>query len=164
MAPLTFDLNKIIDRVVFDCEDLPDPEKLRVDILELANCPPFKIEGDGLLGLKLGSETIVKYGDEGRVATKIKFINFKDQPTLEFETRYKLPSVLEDSMDIRRGNRRLANLRKSAALRKDPAMQRDVEALERIANIAVQLHEQVKTRYRFYFVVGGHEVLLGEAP
>jgi hypothetical protein len=160
VKPHIFDLNKVVDRITCDCEHVPDATRLRVDILGLQNCPAHEIQGNGLLGLKLNTETILKYRSPSGAATKIKFVSVKDRPTIEFESRYQLPSGAQDSMEIRRGNRKLNILRRA----NDPKQKADLLALERIAQLARQLHENASVRYRFYSVVGGREVVIAETP
>jgi hypothetical protein len=45
-------------------------------------------------------------------------------------------------------------------LKNDPALKEQLDSLERVVQVAIQLHEKVKVRFRLYCVVDGHEVEL----
>jgi hypothetical protein len=159
VEPITFDLTKSIQRTVCDCADLPDAKKLRADILESEEFPPFEVELGELRGLEIGDQRVLKYRN-ANATTTIRFVTFKELPGIELETRYELPSGANDTLNVRDGSRKLENLRKSVKLKNDPALKEQLDSLERIVQLAIQLHEKVKLRFRLYCVVDGHEIEL----
>jgi len=156
----TFDLDKRPERIICKSEDLPPLTDMRLDIVKLQNCPTHRTEGKGLLGLRLGDETILWYNEVPGVATKITFTNFNGTPAIALEHRYRLPSGVEDAIDIQKGNQKIRNMERALAKKENATMRKDLDALKRIVELAKKLDETVKMRYRFYFFVAGHEVEL----
>jgi hypothetical protein len=159
IAPVTVDLNKNVDRIICDCDDFPDEVQLRLDATPV-DFPPYDTQGTELRGLKLNDERILTYNGAKSAATRIRFTVFKGNPAIELETRYRLPSGDEDTLNIRRGNRKIQNMQKSLALRNDPILRRDFDALEEVADVATELHERARIQYRVYVNVNEHEVEL----
>ena len=159
VEPLATDLNNATDRVVCTCDDLPDTNKLRVDILGFDSCPRYSCQGPAQ-GLKLGDATTLLYTDAPGATTKVTFATFSNLPAIELETRYVLPSGAQGTMKIGRGNETLRELRRVARVQRNDAAKKDLVALERIAKLANQLHEKMKMRFRFYCIVDEHEIEL----
>ncbi len=159
-APLTFDLDKGVQRVDCDSGDLPDIKDIRVDLMSLDGCPPYKLEGKGLLKLEMNDETIIWYKEAAGAATKIKFANFKRGPSIELEHRYRLPSGVEDAIVVQSVERKIIKMQKALAKKDNSKMKTDLNALILIGALAKKLDKTVKLRYRFYLFVDGHEIEL----
>jgi hypothetical protein len=140
---------------------LPELDKVRVDILGLQNAPRHVVSGAGLIGLSVGEEAVVQYSGVPEATTRIKLTNVRSIPTIELESSYRLPSGDVEKMSIRLGKRKARELDKKLAQNPNsPDVRSESEAFKRVADLARQLHDIVKVRFRFYAFVDGHEVEL----
>jgi hypothetical protein len=158
--PATFNLNKGAQHIAINCDDLPDVDEIRLDILSLQACPPYRHEGKGLLRLQLNDETIIWYPEAAGAGTKIKFANLKGVPTIELEHRYRLPSGVEDAIEIQGIQRRANALRRALAKKDNAKLKADLDALGRIEKLSAKLDDKVKLQYRAYCFVDGQEIQL----
>ncbi len=166
---LSIDLKKPRVLAVFTCEYMPELENIRVDITDSSTLPSHRVEGAGLRGLKQSDVTTLYYPEAMGASTQVRVIKRGTRPALEFETRYELPSGMQDELTITRGNRKsqylrdeLAAARAYQATRRIAELEADLHALERIAILARQWNENTKLPLRFFINVDGYEIDLAK--
>jgi hypothetical protein len=163
----TIDLLKSIDRAICECDDLPEPATMRLDILDVAVAGNFRVDRDGTLGMKLGDDTKIHFNGIEELSIRVAFPKSAsgNQLAVEFKPRYHLPSRPKEELEFKGLPLKLKNLRKIAAEKKDDAkLQADLQALERVNKLAEALHEKATVKYRFYSVTGGHIIVLAGTP
>jgi hypothetical protein len=175
---LSIDLTKQKLSVVFICEDMPELENIRIDVSDTSMLPAHRVDGAGLRGLKVSDVTTLWYYQADGAATRLTVKEHGNHPAIEVETRYRLPSGFEEALTIRRGNRKLLDLREDLATasayrataknrspgldKKIAELETDLRALEQIANLARHWHEKTKLPLRFYIIVDDYEIELAK--
>ena len=126
--PLVIDLKSPIARATCKCESPPRPVDVKVDVVNLVDFPPYRVEGTSLSGLKLGDKVTLWYTDVEGAATRISILRIGSLAAIQAESRYRLPSGDEEGMSVLLGNRKLKQLQKKcddavAARNQIPAIQ-----------------------------------------
>ena len=174
---LDVNLRKRYSYLICKYDDLPETTRIRADLVDRSSLPTNNVNDASVSQIKLGEAAVIEYVEAPGAESLVAVVRRGVRPAVQFETRYRLPSGYQDILTIQRGNRKMQELRQefegtksyyelSNSSQKNqirPALQRieaDLRALERIEELAKNLHNGTQLAFRFYFTVADHEVNL----